>query len=167
MNIVVRHAELDDYQAIHQIYTQPNVVWGTLQLPFSPSEKRRQKLENPPDGSYTLVASIDGEVIGHLNLGTFPKSPRRKHVGYIGMGVHDEWQGKGVGTALMEAAINFADNWLNLTRLELSVYQDNHPGIHLYEKFGFEIEGRFKQFAFRDGQYVDVLAMARVQGSAD
>jgi putative acetyltransferase len=41
------------------------------------------------------------------------------------MAVRDDWQSRGVGTALMEAALDLADNWLNLTRIELSVYTDN------------------------------------------
>jgi L-phenylalanine/L-methionine N-acetyltransferase len=163
MKIEIRHAEPEDYNALHTIYTGPKVVWGTLQLPFSPAEKQRKRLAEPRDGSYVLVASVEGEVIGHLHLETFPNSPRRKHVGHIGMGVHDVWQGKGIGTALMEAALDFADNWLNLSRLELSVYTDNQPGIHLYQKFGFEIEGQSKQFAFRDGQYIDVYFMGRIK----
>ena len=114
MEIQIRHAEPEDLAAIHQIYIQPKVVWGTSLLPYSPVEKQRERLSQPQDGSYTLVACVDGEVIGHLKLRTFPNSPRRKHVGSIGMGVHDKWQGQGVGTALMEAAIDFADQWLNL-----------------------------------------------------
>jgi putative acetyltransferase len=163
MEIQIRHAEPEDFTAIHAIHTGPKVVWGTLQLPFSSSEKQRKRLAEPRDGSYFLVACIKEEVIGHLHLETFPHSPRRKHVGHIGMGVHDEWQGKGVGTALMEAAVDFADNWLNLSRLELSVFIDNQPGVNLYQKFGFEIEGRSKQFAFRDGQYIDVYLMGRIK----
>jgi putative acetyltransferase len=53
-------------------------------------------------------------------------------------------------------------NWLNLTRLELEVYSDNEPGLRLYKKFGFEIEGLKKKFTFRAGQYVDAYAMARL-----
>jgi putative acetyltransferase len=75
--------------------------------------------------------------------------------------VHDDWQGKGVGTAFMLAAVDMADKWLNLTRLELEVYTDNESAVRLYKKFGFEIEGMMKRFAFRDGEYVDVYAMAR------
>jgi hypothetical protein len=44
------------------------------------------------------------------------------------MAVHDDWQGKGVGAALMEAALDLADNWLNLTQVELNVYTDNAAG---------------------------------------
>ena len=79
------------------------------------------------------------------------------------MAVRDDWQGKGVGTALMEAALDLADNWLNLMRIELHVYVDNAGGIALYEKFGFEVEGTHRRFAFRDGEYVDAYSMARLK----
>ena len=63
----------------------------------------------------------------------------------------------------MQAAVDLADNWINLKRIELQVYSDNTSGIALYEKFGFVIEGTHTAFAFRNGQYVDAYAMARVQ----
>jgi putative acetyltransferase len=81
----------------------------------------------------------------------------------IGMGVHDAWQGKGVGTALMKAAIDLADNWLNLHRLELEVYVDNEAAIQLYRRFGFTVEGTLVDWSFRDGEYVDAYAMGRIR----
>jgi L-phenylalanine/L-methionine N-acetyltransferase len=70
---------------------------------------------------------------------------------------------KGIGTALMQAAVDLADKWLNLTRVELEVYTDNAPAIQLYKKFGFTCEGTLAQFAFRNGQYVDSYLMARLR----
>lgn len=63
----------------------------------------------------------------------------------------------------MQATIDLAEKWLGLTRMELEVFVDNEPAIHLYKKFGFEVEGTRVAFAFRDGQYVDTLMMARVR----
>jgi putative acetyltransferase len=83
-------------------------------------------------------------------------------VASIGMAVHDAHQGRGVGTALMKAALDLADNWLQFTRIELTVYTDNVAALALYKKFGFEIEGTHKQYAFRNGVYVDAYAMARL-----
>jgi len=97
------------------------------------------------------------------NIDTFPNRPRRKHAGAIGICVHEEWQGKGVGAVLMRAILDLADNWLNITRLELEVYADNEAAIRLYERFGFELEGTMRQHAFRDGQYVDSKMMARLK----
>ena len=76
--------------------------------------------------------------------------------------VRDDWQGNGVGTALMEACLDLADNRLGLTRLDLRVYVDNAQAISLYKKFGFDIEGTHRHFAFRNGEYVEGYSMARL-----
>jgi len=82
------------------------------------------------------------------------------------MSVRDDWQRRGVGTALMTVAIDIADNWINYRRLELTVYTDNVAALALYRKFGFEIEGTHKDYAFRDGRHVDAFTMARVRTAA-
>ena len=64
---------------------------------------------------------------------------------------------------MTETCVDLADNWLGLTRLDFRVYVDNASAIVLYEKFGFEIEGSHKRFAYRDGEYVDVHIMARLR----
>ena len=163
MNITIRRAEPNDYEALYQIFTCPKVVWGTLQLPYPSMEVWRKRLAEPAEGMYLYVALVEGRIVGNLGLDTNPNRPRRKHAGEIGMAVHDDFQGQGVGTALLHAAIDVADNWLNLQRLELSVFVDNEPAIRLYKKCGFTIEGRFPQYAFRAGQYVDVYGMGRLR----
>lgn len=162
----IRRAEPDDCSAIYEMFTSPKVFEGTLQLPYPSREQWRQRLAEPGDGTYNLVAVAGDRVVGMLSVHTFPNRPRRRHVGAIGISVHAEWQGKGVGTALMQAGIDLADNWLNLTRLELEVYADNKAAIRLYERFGFELEGTLRQHAFRDGQYVDSHMMARLHPPA-
>jgi putative acetyltransferase len=77
--------------------------------------------------------------------------------------VRDDWQGKDVGSAMMQAVIDLADKWLNLARIELTVYMDNEAVVALYRKFGFEIEGALRRFAFRDGEFVDTYTMARIR----
>jgi putative acetyltransferase len=161
----IRRAEPDDCSAIHEIFSCPKAVAGTLQLPYPSRQHWRQHLAEPDEGTYNLVAVVGDRVVGLLGLHTFPNKPRRRHAGTIGMSLHDEWQGKGIGTALMRAGVELADNWLNLSRLELEVYTDNEPAIRLYERFGFEREGTLRQHAFRDGGYVDAYVMARLRPS--
>jgi putative acetyltransferase len=162
MEITIRHTEPSDYAAVHAIFNSPRVIWGTLQLPFPSVEQWRARLAAPPEGMYGLVACADGEVIGQLGLHTTAR-PRRRHSADIGMAVRDDWQGKGVGSALMRAAVDLADRWLSLERLQLEVYTDNQPAVRLYQKFGFAIEGTLARFAFRDGAYVDAYIMARLR----
>ena len=160
--MVVRHAEPDDHETLHGLFSGPRVIAGTLQLPLPSADMWRKRLSEPPEGAFSLVACVDGEVVGEISLHTTPTRWRMRHVASIGMAVHDDWQGKGVGTALLEAALDLAENWLNITRVELRVYTDNAPAIALYEKFGFEIEGTHHRMAFRNGEYVDGYSMARI-----
>lgn len=160
--ITVRSAEPCDAEALHRIYSGPRAVRGTLQLPFSSRGLWIERLEKPRSGMWHLVAQAGDELVGHIGLSAFLERPRRRHAATIGMAVADEWQGRGVGTKLMEAALDLADNWLDVKRIELEVFVDNEPAIRLYEKFGFVREGTCRQFALRDGEYVDVLIMGRL-----
>lgn len=107
----------------------------------------------------------DGLIVGQIGMEVYT-APRRKHVSNIGMGVSETHQKKGIGSKLLEAMLDLAVNWLAIRRIELEVYIDNVSGKALYEKFGFEVEGEAKQYAFRNGAYVDVYYMAKVVASA-
>jgi L-phenylalanine/L-methionine N-acetyltransferase len=163
MDITIRRAEPNDYEALYKIFTGPQVIRGTLQLPYPSLEVWRKRLAEPEEGRYNLLAVVGDEIVGHLGLGTEPNRPRRKHVGEIGMSVRDDFQGQGVGTVLLQAAVDMADNWLNILRLELTVFVDNEPAVRLYKKCGFEVEGTLRRHSFRAGQYVDVYFMARLK----
>jgi putative acetyltransferase len=162
MDITIRKAEPSDAEAVWKCYTAPIVVRNTLQLPYRSLESIRQLMSKSGEGDHILIASVDGQVVGVIGLHTSSR-PRVNHKCEIGMMVRDDWQGKGVGTAMMRAAVDLADKWLNLSRVELTVFTDNEPAIALYRKFGFEIEGTLRKFAFRDGEFVDAYAMARIK----
>jgi putative acetyltransferase len=161
-NVTIRAFEMDDWQQVAELWRQPEVVWGTLQLPYQSLDDVRRRLENPPERLHRLVAvTDDGNAIGLLGLEV--GHGRRSHTGYIGMMVHPDFHNQGIGSALMQAALDLAERWLNLSRIELTVYTDNPAAVHLYEKFGFQIEGTLRRYAYRDGEYVDTYIMARVR----
>ena len=95
MEITVRHAEPKDYEALHCIFSGPRAIAGTLQLSLPSEEAWRKRLAEPPEGLYSLVGCVGGEVVGNLGLHTSPRW-RMRHVGSIGMAVRDDRQGKGV-----------------------------------------------------------------------
>lgn len=160
--VTIRRAEPEDYAAVQAIYAAPRAQAGTLQLPFPSLDLWRQRMQAVDPNAHLLVACAGDEVVGQLGL-YVSANPRRRHVGELGMGVRDDWQGRGVGTALLAAAIDVADRWLQLRRLELQVYADNVAGIALYARHGFVEEGRHRDYAYRDGAFVDALALARLR----
>jgi putative acetyltransferase len=159
-DILIRAMEPADLPDITEAWNQPRAYAGTLQLPFTSLEARQQR-HAAHAGSTRLVAVIDGKAIGMIFLGR--EENRRVHVGSIGMAVHDAYAGRGAGTALMAAVVDLADNWLQIGRLELSVYADNARAIALYERFGFEREGFHRAYSWRNGAYVDSISMARLR----
>ncbi len=161
-DILIRDLEPEDIPALTEAWNQPRAIWGTLQAPFTSIDARRRRSATLPEGHSRLVAEIDGKVIGSAGLHPFDNR-RRAHAASIGLAVHDDYAGRGAGRALMDGLIELADRWLNYKRLELTVWTDNDRAIRLYEGFGFEHEGVHKAYAWRDGAYVDALAMARLR----
>jgi putative acetyltransferase len=151
-----------DWQEIAALLQLPRVRWGTLRLPFASAEETRKWMEKQAEGHVGIVAMLDGRLVGSADI-TRGKG-RRDHVGVIGLCVHDDFHGRGIGSALLAALVDTTDKWLNLRRLELAVYVDNAPAVRLYKKFGFTVEGTRRADAFRDGAFVDSFIMARLRG---
>jgi len=115
-------------------------------VPDKSRDAIRERTENQPPDMHGLVAVVDEQVVGLLGLHV--GTGRRAHVASLGMMVHADFHGRGVGSALMAAAIDLAENWLAISRIELEVFPDNAPAVALYEKFGFEREGTLREYAF-------------------
>ncbi|MFA1575023.1 GNAT family N-acetyltransferase [Vibrio cyclitrophicus] len=160
MEIQIRHLELTDYQDIFDIYRHPSVSENTSQKPFLSSDQV-ERLFGHSD-HFTLVAEVSGKVVGHITLFMTTKV-RDRHCAGLAIAVNPDMQGKGVGKVLMQEAINQADNWLNLVRLELEVHADNHGATTLYESVGFQLEGTKKLSTFKGGKYVDMFLMSRIR----
>lgn len=160
--ICIRHVEPDDCDALHVLFSEPQVIYWTIELPFMATGNRQKRMIEQPQGHYTLVACAGPALVGSLGFAVMPM-PRLTHTARLGpIAVHPNSQGQGIGSKLMQAAIDLADNWLNIHRLELYVYTDNAPAIALYQKFGFEIEGTIRDMAFRAGHYADGYLMSRI-----
>ena len=163
-SIAIRHFEPADLIQIQALYAEWQAFADTLQLPYQSYAQWQSKLDASKDGFCCLIAHRDEEVLGQLGIGVY-QSPRRKHVATFGMGVKTAARNQGVGSALIAAAIDRCENWMNISRIEIEVYTENTAAIALYQKHGFLIEGTCKQYAFRNGRYVDAHLMARIRSS--
>lgn len=165
MTIAIRRATPNDGAAYARIMGDPTVFAGLMQMPHASEDMWRARLAEssaPGKTDLLIVAERGGEIVGTAGLHPVGAAVRRRHAGVIGLSVAREAQGQGVGTALMQAMCDYADRWMAFLRIELTVYVDNASAIALYRKFRFEIEGRHRGYAMRDGRYVDAYAMARL-----
>lgn len=105
-----------------------------------------------------FVAIHEGKVIGWCDISSLDR-PVFAHIGSLGMGVLAAYRGKGIGRALIDASLQKA-KLKGLTRIELTVRENNKLAISLYKKFGFVSEGVHKDAVCIDGHYENHVFMA-------
>ncbi|MEV5176309.1 GNAT family N-acetyltransferase [Streptomyces flaveolus] len=136
------------WSPLHAVMPQP-------QPPYQPFFDER----HPPQ-EY-LVAEADGRVLGYIRLTHPTPLASNAHVLAVqGFAVADEARGRGVGRALIRAAVAEARR-RGARRLTLRVLGHNTPARALYESEGFTVEGVLPGEFLIDGAYVDDVCMGR------
>jgi len=162
--VVVRPAQPDDFDAWVDLFeaVAAEGKWLGSEVPFDRVARRRgwDQTMADPDAAIFL-AHAGGAQIGQVYIRVEPS-----RVADLGMAVADGWRGRGVGSALMTAAIDFAREH-DAHKVTLQVWPHNERAIGLYEKFGFEVEGRFRRhWRRRNGQLWDAVVMGLVLDTA-
>jgi putative acetyltransferase len=135
--ITVRRASVADAAAYARIMGHPEVLPGLLQVPYTNESlwaARLAQTAEPGKLDLFLVAELDGQVAGNVGLHPAMPLPRRRHAAHLGMAVDRAHWGQGVGSALLGAVCDYADNWGHYLRLELGVYVDTLMMARLHPK---------------------------------
>jgi putative acetyltransferase len=158
-DVVIRPVSLQDAPALWTIARQQGVIETTLALPSLRLEQRIKSLNELTENDHYMVAEKAAQVvgIGGLTVGT----GRLRHSGYLFVYVASDHQGQGIGTSLLQALLDLADQWLLLRRVELTVLTENERAKRLYERLGFVVEGRRKMSVISQGELKDEWLMAR------
>lgn len=117
--------------------------------------------------SLPFIVAVDGnnQVVGWCNIHVLPQTPHRvgfSHVGTVGMGLDAAWRGRGLGRQMLQTVFDAAGK-AGIERVELQVYASNESAVKLYRKFGFVTEGVKSRARKLDGQYDDIIMMARLR----
>jgi RimJ/RimL family protein N-acetyltransferase len=165
MEVTVREAEPSDAARIIA-YLQELAEEPDINLPVAPGEFSMTVEEEEEfirghaeaDNMILLVAVAGEQVIGVMNI-TGGRRKAMRHAGKLGISVHKDWRGRGIGTRMLQHALDWARNTGILTRVQLEVYARNIDAVKLYERFGFKIEGRHPRAFYQHGQYLDEISM--------
>jgi RimJ/RimL family protein N-acetyltransferase len=150
----VRRARREDARAMAEVFAAvAEERDGIASEPPVDVDARTKLFADTIDG--TIVAVAGGEIIGSIHVAAMWSG-----VGEIGMAIAKPWRGRGVGSALMAAAIERAREDGHLHKLALEVFAHNAAGIALYRKFGFVEEGRrIKHYRRSSGELWDSIVM--------
>jgi RimJ/RimL family protein N-acetyltransferase len=163
MTVVVRAAEPGDAAALvrlgDEVGGEPEgwLIAGDGWRSVGEERRYLRAVRRLPDAA-VFVAEHGGRVVARLSLAR-DRHPASAHVADLGLMVAAAHRRRGIGRALLGAAVEWA-RAAGVTKLELHVFPHNEPAIRLYESFGFEREGYRRRHYRRGGEYVDAILMA-------
>jgi putative acetyltransferase len=159
--LLIRPVRAEDAEALNELRRRDAVAQFIPSFSSERESYTRKYIEGFGSNDHVFVAELDGRVVAQAGLHV--REGKMRHSAWVGIAVHDAFYGRGVGRALMEKLLDLADRWLGLLRVDLTVVANNTRAIGLYEKLGFVLEGTQRKASYYDGQYWDVLCMARVK----
>jgi RimJ/RimL family protein N-acetyltransferase len=164
VTFVVRPADPGDAQGLKElgdeVASEPEGWLATSDGWRSAADERRylRAIRRYPHAAVFVAESEDGTVVGRLSIAR-DQHPASRHVADLGLMVAQSHRRRGVGRALLCAAVEWAREQ-DVRKLELHVFPHNEAAIALYEQFGFVREGYRKGHYRRDGEFVDAILMA-------
>jgi RimJ/RimL family protein N-acetyltransferase len=155
--VVVRPAREQDLDAIVELFVEVAAEgrWIGTEPPVDRDRRRRRLAETlDQDREVVLVAEAGGRIIGQLGMDLAGYG-----VADLGMLVSEGWRGRGVGSALLRAGIEWARG-AGAHKVALQVWPHNAAALALYEKFGFQREGLLRgHYRRRNGELWDAIVM--------
>jgi putative acetyltransferase len=164
MSFAVRHAEPRDAPELKElgdaVASEPQGWLATWNGWRSVTDERRylRAVRRYPHAAVLVAETEEGRVVGRLSIAR-DQHPASRHVADVGLMVDAAHRRRGIGRALLAAAVDWARR-AEIRKLELHVFPWNDAAIALYEDFGFVREGYRKAHYRRGDEYVDAILMA-------
>lgn len=158
---MIRAATPDDFQYIFTLYMNPlNNPW--LLYEQMEADEFRTIYNELIARSSLYIYSEDGKDVGMFKLQ--PMKHRNSHIIYLGgVAVDPGSRQQGVGGRMISEAIEKIKE-MGFSRIELTVGTENLRAIKVYERAGFQVEGRLKNYSFlrSENRYIDEFVMGLI-----
>jgi ribosomal protein S18 acetylase RimI-like enzyme len=156
--VLVTEEHISGFRAAVDVVARERKYLAFLEAPPF-EETRRFVLRNIEHGYPQFVVLSADMVVGWCDV--LPNRTRviYSHCGTLGVGLLPEFRGKGIGRQLMRRTIDAAFAF-GLTRIELTVREENANAIALYKSLGFEVEGMHRRAVCIEGKYENLYSMA-------
>jgi RimJ/RimL family protein N-acetyltransferase len=165
--MVIREANPHDAEQFNELMRQ--VESEAKYMMMQPGERTNtpeqrykwlERIEKDDNSTVLVAENEDGRLVGYLVvMGGGTK--RTKHSAYIVIGILKHYTGQGIGTLLFKEVEDWAKKH-GILRLELTVVVQNEPGVRLYKKMGFEVEGTKRKSLMINGSLYDQYYMAKL-----
>jgi len=160
--IHIRAATLDDAPAIAEIYNQGiEDRIATYETEPRSAEEQQAWLQAVANRYPTLVAQINGKIVGWACAGPYRTRECYRGIGEFSIYVRRDWRGHGVGDLLIAALINEAER-LGLWKLLSRIFPSNAASRALCRKYAFREVGVYEKHARLDGRWLDVVIVERL-----
>ena len=120
-------------------------------------ESLSREMSSPAPRRIVFAVEVDGKVVGATGLERINWISRNC---YFAIAIYDpDYWNRGIGTEATKLMVSYAFEFLNMHKILLEVYDYNERAIRVYQKVGFEIEGRLRKNHYFNGRYHDTLVM--------
>lgn len=165
LEIIVREAIPADAAAVQQAMIEISeetdfltITKSDMSLPESIMAQQLEQLYDS-DNNLLLLAFANEKIIGIASV-KGDSHPSIQHVGEVGICIYKKYWGMGLGQMMLEEVKAWSEELDIIKRLELKVQVRNESACHLYQKIGFQIEGRSpKAVLSSENEWQDVYVM--------
>lgn len=165
--MLIREAKPEDakrlFELMKQVETEAHfMLMEPEERKGSPEQQRvwLERMDKESNSTVLIAEQNDGQLVGYLVV-IGGNGKRVRHSAYLVIGILKEFTGRGIGTNLFQKL----EEWSiahNILRLELTVVIQNEPGVSLYKKMGFEVEGIKRNSLVIEDTFFDQYYMSKL-----
>jgi ribosomal protein S18 acetylase RimI-like enzyme len=142
VEFVIRKMQKEDIQQVQQVaktswnYTYEGIIPLEIQESFLKSAYNDDMMQRRLERSFIFVSEVNGKVVGFANFSPVKEDGMTE---LLAIYLLPEYQGKGIGTALLKEGIKLE----GVKEIFVNVEKDNQIGTNFYKAKGFEVVSEF------------------------